>query len=73
MHGTAGTADESFDALLRYLRDSRGFEFTGYKRAYLPVARPVDPMRCSFAQNHRQHTGVPSEVLLHDNGSRKLG
>jgi two-component system, chemotaxis family, CheB/CheR fusion protein len=27
--------DESFDALLRYLRDSRGFDFTGYKRTSL--------------------------------------
>ncbi len=28
-------ADESFETLLRYLRDSRGFDFTGYKRASL--------------------------------------
>ncbi len=27
--------DESFEALLRYMRDSRGFDFTGYKRATL--------------------------------------
>ncbi|WP_458319440.1 CheR family methyltransferase [Mycolicibacterium brisbanense] len=27
--------DESFDALLRYMRDSRGFDFTGYKRTSL--------------------------------------
>ncbi|ORX05535.1 CheR family methyltransferase [Mycolicibacillus trivialis] len=27
--------DETFEALLRYLRDSRGFDFTGYKRASL--------------------------------------
>jgi two-component system, chemotaxis family, CheB/CheR fusion protein len=27
--------NESFEALLRYLRDSRGFDFTGYKRASL--------------------------------------
>jgi two-component system CheB/CheR fusion protein len=27
--------DESFETLLRYLRDSRGFDFTGYKRASL--------------------------------------
>jgi len=30
----AGT-DDSFEALLRYLRDSRGFDFTGYKRTSL--------------------------------------
>ncbi|ORC02082.1 chemotaxis protein CheR [Mycobacterium persicum] len=29
------TTDESFEALLRYMRDSRGFDFTGYKRASL--------------------------------------
>src|ERR1700712_2087960 len=28
-------ADESFEALLRYLRDTRGADFTGYKRASL--------------------------------------
>lgn len=27
--------DEAFETLLRYLRDSRGFDFTGYKRASL--------------------------------------
>src|SRR5689334_22297483 len=27
--------DESFEALLHYMRDSRGFDFTGYKRASL--------------------------------------
>lgn len=27
--------DESFEALLRYMRDSRGFDFTGYKRTSL--------------------------------------
>ena len=27
--------DEPFEALLRYVRDSRGFDFTGYKRASL--------------------------------------
>ena len=29
------TADESFEALLTYMRDSRGFDFTGYKRTSL--------------------------------------
>ncbi|MBV9721624.1 MAG: PAS domain S-box protein [Mycobacterium sp.] len=28
-------ADEAFEALLRYMRDSRGFDFTGYKRTTL--------------------------------------
>lgn len=31
----SGTTDESFETLLRYVRDSRGFDFTGYKRASL--------------------------------------
>lgn len=31
----SGQADESFEALLQYMRDSRGFDFTGYKRASL--------------------------------------
>jgi two-component system, chemotaxis family, CheB/CheR fusion protein len=30
-----GDKDEAFEALLRYLRDSRGFDFTGYKRTSL--------------------------------------
>jgi len=30
-----GTTDEAFEALLRYMRDSRGFDFTGYKRTSL--------------------------------------
>jgi two-component system CheB/CheR fusion protein len=29
------TTDESFETLLRYMRDSRGFDFTGYKRTSL--------------------------------------
>src|SRR6516165_11142547 len=27
--------DQAFEALLRYMRDSRGFDFTGYKRTSL--------------------------------------
>jgi two-component system, chemotaxis family, CheB/CheR fusion protein len=30
-----GQTDEAFEALLRYMRDSRGFDFTGYKRTSL--------------------------------------
>jgi two-component system CheB/CheR fusion protein len=30
-----GTTDEAFEALLHYMRDSRGFDFTGYKRTSL--------------------------------------
>lgn len=36
MDGTTDEAtDEAFEALLRYMRDSRGFDFTGYKRTSL--------------------------------------
>jgi two-component system CheB/CheR fusion protein len=28
----SGQTDDAFEALLRYMRDSRGFDFTGYKR-----------------------------------------
>jgi two-component system CheB/CheR fusion protein len=31
----SGETDEAFEALLRYMRDSRGFDFTGYKRTSL--------------------------------------
>ncbi|MDF2825766.1 MAG: chemotaxis protein CheR, partial [Mycobacterium sp.] len=27
--------DDAFEAVLHYLRDTRGFDFTGYKRASL--------------------------------------
>ncbi|CDP88615.1 MULTISPECIES: CheR family methyltransferase [Mycolicibacterium] len=33
--GDTETTDEAFEALLRYMRDSRGFDFTGYKRTSL--------------------------------------
>lgn len=35
MNSTTDEADEAFEALLRYMRDSRGFDFTGYKRTSL--------------------------------------
>ncbi|OBG31508.1 CheR family methyltransferase [Mycolicibacter heraklionensis] len=35
MDGQTEAPDEAFETLLRYLRDSRGFDFTGYKRASL--------------------------------------
>jgi two-component system CheB/CheR fusion protein len=41
-------ADESFEALLRYLRDTRGVDFTGYKRTSL--------MR--RVRHQMEHTGV---------------
>ncbi|HEV7419117.1 MAG TPA: CheR family methyltransferase [Mycobacterium sp.] len=40
--------DQSFEALLHYLRDSRGFDFTGYKRMSLVrrVRHRMDNTRC---------------------------
>lgn len=34
-YGLSEQAEEAFEALLRYMRDSRGFDFTGYKRTSL--------------------------------------
>jgi two-component system, chemotaxis family, CheB/CheR fusion protein len=48
-----GTTDEPFEALLRYMRDSRGFDFTGYKRTSLirRVRHRMDHAKCpSFEQ-----------------------
>ena len=41
--------DEPFEVLLRYLRDSRGFDFTGYKRASLErrIRHRMDNARCT--------------------------
>jgi two-component system, chemotaxis family, CheB/CheR fusion protein len=41
-------ADEAFEAVLRYLRDTRGFDFTGYKRASLMrrVRHRMDQVGC---------------------------
>ena len=33
--GAIESADDRFEALLAYIRDHRGFDFTGYKRASL--------------------------------------
>ena len=35
MNGQTSDNGEAFEALLRYIRDSRGFDFTGYKRTSL--------------------------------------
>jgi two-component system, chemotaxis family, CheB/CheR fusion protein len=43
------TSDESFENLLRYMRDSRGFDFTGYKRTSLMrrVRHRMDQAGCT--------------------------
>lgn len=35
MNGDSEQTDQAFEALLQYVRDARGFDFTGYKRASL--------------------------------------
>ncbi|BBZ37995.1 CheR family methyltransferase [Mycobacterium conspicuum] len=49
-----GTTDESFEALLRYLRDSRGFDFTGYKRTSLMrrVQHRMDQAGCTSFEEY---------------------
>lgn len=50
-------ADEAFEALLRYLRDSRGFDFTGYKRASL-MRRVRHRMSQSGHETYEQYLDV---------------
>ncbi|TDK89291.1 PAS domain S-box protein [Mycobacterium paragordonae] len=49
-----GTTDESFETLLRYVRDSRGFDFTGYKRASLMrrVRHRMDQAGCATFEEY---------------------
>jgi two-component system, chemotaxis family, CheB/CheR fusion protein len=46
--------DESFEALLRYMRDERGFDFTGYKRTTLVrrVRHRMDQVRCESYEDY---------------------
>ena len=46
--------DESFEALLRYMRDQRGFDFTGYKRTTLMrrVRHRMDQVRCESYEEY---------------------
>jgi two-component system, chemotaxis family, CheB/CheR fusion protein len=51
---TNDTNDESFESLLRYLRDSRGFDFTGYKRTSLMrrVRHRMDQAGCGTFEEY---------------------
>jgi two-component system, chemotaxis family, CheB/CheR fusion protein len=51
---TNGPNDESFESLLRYMRDSRGFDFTGYKRTSLMrrVRHRMDQARCATFEEY---------------------
>jgi two-component system CheB/CheR fusion protein len=49
-----GTTDEAFEAVLRYMRDSRGFDFTGYKRTSLMrrVRHRMDQAKCGSFEEY---------------------
>ena len=49
-----GQTDESFEALLQYARDTRGFDFTGYKRTSL-MRRVRHRMEQAGAQTFEQY------------------
>jgi two-component system, chemotaxis family, CheB/CheR fusion protein len=49
--------DEAFEALLRYMRDSRGFDFTGYKRTSL-MRRVRHRMAQSGQESFEQYLDV---------------
>jgi two-component system CheB/CheR fusion protein len=46
--------EESFEALLQYMRDARGFDFTGYKRTTLTrrVRRRMDQVGCENYEDY---------------------
>ncbi|WP_082950761.1 CheR family methyltransferase [Mycobacterium sp. 1164985.4] len=46
--------EEAFEALLRYMRDSRGFDFTGYKRTSL-MRRVQHRMRQAGSESYEQY------------------
>jgi two-component system, chemotaxis family, CheB/CheR fusion protein len=52
--GARDSADDRFEALLAYVRDHRGFDFTGYKRASLRrrVGKRMDELGIEGYQNY---------------------
>ncbi len=63
---TADTEHDEFEALLAYVRDHRGFDFTGYKRASLRrrVAKRMDELGIEGYQNYvDQLEASPDEFL----------
>lgn len=53
-HGLSEQTEEAFEALLRYMRDSRGFDFTGYKRTSL-MRRVQHRMRQAGYESYEQY------------------
>ena len=72
------TQDPTFEALLRYLKDQRGFDFTGYKRASLMrrVQRRMEAVeQTSFEDYHdylmlhpEEFTALFNTILKHSPG-----
>ncbi|HEX8245049.1 MAG TPA: CheR family methyltransferase, partial [Longimicrobium sp.] len=61
---TSKTADAAFEALLEFLRDNRGFDFTGYKRSTLGrrVRKRMDEVGVGeFAEYQRHLEADPHE------------
>jgi two-component system, chemotaxis family, CheB/CheR fusion protein len=54
------TADPAFDALLQFLQHSRGFDFTGYKRASLErrIRRRMEAVGCAAYDAYLDHLEV---------------
>src|SRR5690349_20616131 len=55
--------DARFEALLEYLRDSRGFDFTGYKRGTLQrrVAKRMNDVGIEDYADYQDHLEVHAE------------
>lgn len=53
-HGLSEQTEEAFEALLRYMRDSRGFDFTGYKRTSL-MRRVQHRMRQAGSETYEEY------------------
>ena len=59
--------DESFERLLNYLKEQRGFDFTGYKRASLMrrVRRRMDAVDLDAFEDYHDHLQVhPDEFTV---------
>lgn len=53
-YGLSEQTEEAFEALLRYMRDSRGFDFTGYKRTSL-MRRVQHRMRQAGFESYEEY------------------
>ena len=49
---TTPTLDRDFEELLGFIRDSRGFDYTGYKRPTLERRFAITPEECAGAIAH---------------------